>query len=59
LSRKLQALCGSGGAKVYAAAQRTLDLLNWLPMQMLEGETNADALEALSNTAIARSCGGG
>ena len=45
---------GGGGAKTFAAAQRTLDLLDELRLKILEGEADADALEALSDAAKAR-----
>ncbi len=45
---------GGGNAKTFAAAQRTLDLLDGLRLAVLEGEESADALEALSDAASAR-----
>lgn len=49
---------GSGGAKTYAAAQRTLDLLDRLRLRMLEGESLAGDLEALATAASVRAHAG-
>lgn len=45
---------GGGKAKTYAAAQRTLDLLDKIRLQLLDGAPDAAVLEALSAAASAR-----
>jgi hypothetical protein len=49
---------GGGSAKTYAAAQRTLDLLDRLRLRMLEGESLAGDLEALATAASVRAHAG-
>ena len=45
---------GGGSAKTYAAGQRTLDLLEKMQIQILDGEASNADLEALSQAAKVR-----
>lgn len=49
---------GGGNAKTFAAAQRTLDLLEQLQMKFLEGRASAQDLDALSQAALMRAHAG-
>lgn len=49
---------GGGTTKTFAAAQRTLDLLDRLRLRLLEGEASDEDLEALSAAAAVRAHAG-
>lgn len=49
---------GGGGAKTLVAAQRTLDLLERLQLQLIDGEASPEQLEALAAAAAQRAHAG-